>query len=107
MTDNNPLLHVKLMDIPKVEKARNAVLRAYKRLGNWRKVGEKYGLKHHRYVWDLAVNGIVPVNPEIRHKLGLPRVLPSERKPRKQEGIPRIGQGGWEGFYFRKVKVKK
>jgi hypothetical protein len=106
MTNNKRYPVVNPLDVAKVAKAQDGVLRAYRRLGNWRKVGEKYNV-YHTYAWDLALHGVVPSNPEVRYKLGLPRVLPSERKAKtRRESIPRIGQGGWEGFYFRKVKKK-
>ena len=115
MRNNNPLAPVKLVDVPKVAKAQNAILRAYRRLSRkgvfntqtgrmmhgWRGVGFILRV-NHRYAWDLALNGVVPKNPEIRVKLGLPRVLPSERPAKRvREPIPKV----WESpeRYFKKV----
>lgn len=88
---NNTLVRVvNPLDEAKVRKAQNAMLQAKKRLGNWRAVGIKYET-HHRYCWDLAYHAAVPRNPDIRRKLGLPRVLPSERKPRVKRVSWRAG----------------
>lgn len=78
MTNNKNVGVVNPLDEQRVRKAQEAVLRAYRRLGNWRKVGEYFGVAHV-YAWDLGLHGVVPKNKDIRKALGLPRVLPSER----------------------------
>jgi len=102
MTHNRHLAHVNPLDVERIEKAQVRLLRAKKRLGNWRAVGDKLGV-YHTYAWNLALNGIVPPNPETRKKLTLPRVLPSERKRKRVTGSrPKV----WESpeLYLRKVK---
>ncbi len=102
MTDNTILSVAVGVDDECIERAKNRVLRAYSRFGNWRKVGQYFGV-HHTYAWKLGLHGVVPPNPDTRRKLGLPRVLPSERKPKKKKrDTPKV----WEDVdkYLRKVK---
>jgi hypothetical protein len=48
----------------------------YDKMGTWELVGKKYGL-NRGMVHRIAVHGYDPVNPDIRHKLGLaPRPVP-------------------------------
>lgn len=67
----------------RLKKERLSILRKAKK-GGWRAVAERRGV-NVRYVYELAVRGIAPRNPETRRKLGLPRVMPSERKPKAKE----------------------
>jgi len=102
MTYNKALANVNPKDAPLIEKVRYRLLRLKKRLKNWRAVGGHLGV-HHVYAWRLALEGVVPPNPDTRRKLFLPRVLPSERKPKaKREPKPKV----WENpdLYLRKVK---
>lgn len=81
-----------VIDLTKVLRVQKWLFLLHRRLGNWRGVGRQLNV-HHRYAWNLALHGVVPANPDIRVKLGLPRVMPSERKPRKRrEPIPKV----WE-----------
>ena len=89
-----------------IERAQRRLLRDHRRLGTWRAVEAKIGA-NHGYIVALVKNGIVPSNPAVRKKLGLPRVLPSERKPRVNRIIPSLGSEGWEQVFFRKLKPKK
>lgn len=66
-----------------IERARRRLLRAYRRLGTVRKVGAELGV-NHGWVSALLRHGSAPRGEELRLKLGLPTVLPSERERRKQ-----------------------
>lgn len=108
MTNNMRVSSVNSLDEQRIVKAQSAVWRAYRRLsgkGGWRAVGKKFGLKSHVYAYELAMYGKVPSNPEIRHKLGLPRVLPSERVGRVTGPRPKV----WERpeLYFKDVQKFK
>lgn len=86
----------------RLKKERLRILRKAKK-GGWRAVAERRGV-NVRYVYELAVRGIVPPNPETRRKLGLPRVMPGERKPKPKPLFVRIGEPGWEERYLRKLR---
>ncbi len=90
MKNNKVVEIVNPLDEQRVRKVQEACLRAYRRLGSWRAVGEYFGVAH-RYAWDLGMHGVVPSNKDIRKALGLPRVLPSERKPRVKRVDWRVG----------------
>lgn len=47
---------------------RKRLLEAHKKLGSWKKVADEIGM-NFRYVWDFAVKGKLPRNPEKRKKL--------------------------------------
>lgn len=66
-----------------IERARRRALRAYQRLGTVRKVGAEWGV-NHGWVSALLRHGSVPKSDDLRVKLGLPTVLPTERERRKQ-----------------------
>ncbi len=103
MTDNKNQDDARSKDGQVIERAQNRLKKAHSRKrGGWRAVASDLGL-NVRYVYDLAVKGIVPPNPETRRKLGLPRVMPSERKLRARHEPVRIGSEGWESVYFKKV----
>ena len=107
MTDNTIKKDTKAEDGQIIERAqkrlKNARLKNLRKglKGGWRRIALGFGV-NVRYVFDLAVHGVVPPNPDTRRKLGLPRVMPSERKPRKRREVPKIGQLGWEKVYFKK-----
>lgn len=82
MTNNNDERVVAAEDVPIIARAQKRVLSVYGRCHNWRGVGEHFGV-NHRYAWDLALHGVVPSNPDLRVKLSLPRVMPSERRKNK------------------------
>jgi hypothetical protein len=105
MTDNKILPAVHAEDEQVIEWAQNRLKKAHsrKKRGGWRAVASDLDL-NVRYVHELAVDGVVPSDPEKRHKLGLPRVLPSERKPKAKREPVKIGVEGWENVYFKKVK---
>lgn len=104
MTDNKIQADARAKDGQIIERAQNRLKKAHslKKRGGWRAVAADLDL-NVRYVYDLAVKGIVPPNPETRAKLSLPRVMPSERKPRARRERVRIGSEGWERVYFKKV----
>lgn len=104
MTDNKIQADARAKDGQVIERAQNRLKKAHsrKKRGGWRAVASDLDL-NVRYVYDLAVKGIVPPNPETRRKLGLPRVMPSERKLRARHEPVRIGSEGWERVYFKKV----
>jgi len=106
MTDNKTQADARAEDVQVIERAQKRLKKAHsrKKRGGWRAVASDLGL-NVRYVYDLAVKGIVPPNPETRRKLGLPRVMPSERKLRARHEPVRIGSEGWERVYFKKVKL--
>ena len=101
MTDNAPESDEKEKDGKCIARAVKALKKAYLRHTSWRMVAQEFGV-NQSYIWRLVTNGMVPKNPDIRYRLGLPRVLPSERKPRKRREVPKIGQPGWEKVYFKK-----
>lgn len=107
MTDNDSQNDARAKDGQVIERAQNRLKKAHSRKvkGGWRAVALDLGL-NVRYVYDLAVRGVVPSNPETRRKLGLPRVMPSERKPRARREPVLIGSPGWEKVYF-KVTTKQ
>lgn len=104
MTYNKTQADALAKDGQVIERAQNRLKKAHsrKKRGGWRAVASDLGL-NVRYVYDLAVKGIVPPNPETRRKLGLPRVMPSERKLRARRVIIKLGAPGWQKVYFKKV----
>lgn len=107
MTNNNPKnkrdVSVAAVDAERVQRAQGRLFIKYRKLGNWRAVGRALDLPNHKYAYDLYWLAIVPSNPDIRVKLFLPRVMPSERPAKRvREALPKI----WErpDLYFRKVK---
>lgn len=89
-----------------IERAQSRLLRAYTRLGAWRLVGRELGV-NHGYLVALVRHGKVPQDPGIRKKVGLPRVLPSERKPRVRRVMPRLGSPCWMCMAFKPIKPKR
>ena len=75
------------MDVAVVLRAQTRILRL-KRRRSWREVAdvlaERGGLEklNVKYVFNFVMKNEVPTNPDIRHALGLPRVMPSERPVR-------------------------
>ena len=105
MTNNKPKKLVKVsvpvVDVERVTRAQNRLISLHRRLGSWRAVALRCGV-NVRYPYELALSAVVPSNPEIRFKLFLPRVMPSERKPKAmREAMPKV----WEcpEIYFKKV----
>ena len=86
-----------------IGRAVRRLLREYRRLGSWRAVARARGVNHGHCVV-LVNHGRVPCSVRLRELLGLPRVLPSERKPRVKTPIPLLGSEGWESRFFKKVK---
>ena len=70
------------LDAPLIVRAQNRILRAKRKYKTWRGVSDSFGI-NWKYVYGLSIYGIVPNNPDLRRALRLPRVLPSERKPKK------------------------
>lgn len=103
MTSNRPMRDISPEDVECIEKAQNRLLRLYARQLTWRKVGDKLGI-NHALVWWFVFRSKIPVNPDFRRALGLRRSLPSERKPKARRVFPKVGEEGWEDYYFRKVK---
>jgi len=106
MTNNMSLLDAKPEDRQILERAQIRLIGLYERWrkkGGWRAVSDHRDLSNVSYVYNFVFKGIVPKNPATRRKLYLPRVLPSERKPKaKREPKPKV----WESpeLYLRKVK---
>ena len=103
MTDNTPQNDALTPNERVVARAVRKLKKAYLRHVSWRGVAQEVGV-NVSYIFRLCEYGTVPRNPDIRYKLGLPRVMPSERKPRKRREYPKIGQSGWENVYLKKVK---
>lgn len=101
MTDNMPQNEVLTPNERVIARAQKRLKKAYLRHVSWRGVAQEVGV-NVSYIFRLCEYGTVPRNPDIRQKLGLPRVMPSERKPRKRREYPKIGQPGWEKVYFKK-----
>lgn len=107
MTNNNPKIkrdgHLAVVDAERVQRAQNRLFIKYRKLGSWRAVARELELPNHKYAYDLYWLAIVPSKPDIRVKLFLPRVMPSERPAKRvREPMPKV----WESpeLYFRKVK---
>jgi len=79
-------------DLTVILLAQEKVVRVYKRLGNWRAVAEKLGLKNVAIAWAFVKWGEIPKRKDLRCKLFLPRVLPSERKPKAKRARPLWGE---------------
>jgi hypothetical protein len=103
VTDNTPKNDARAKDEQVIERAQKRLKKAYLRLPSWRMVAQEYGV-NVSYIFRLCEYGVVPRNPDIRYRLGLPRVLPSERKPKAKREPVKIGAEGWEKVYFKKVK---
>lgn len=101
MTDNTPQTDALTPNERVIARAVRKLKKAYLRHCAWRGVAQENGV-NVSYIFRLCEYGTVPRNPDIRYKLGLPRVMPSERKPRKKREYPKIGQPGWEKAYFKK-----
>jgi hypothetical protein len=106
MRNNKPLTNENALDVAVIGKAQKRVLQAYARLRTWRATAAEFGV-HYRYVWDLGMHGIAPKNTDLRARLGLPRVLPSERKARVKRILPLLGSDGWQDVFFKKLRIKK
>jgi hypothetical protein len=70
------------LDAPLIVRAQNRILRLKRKYKTWRGVANSLGL-NWKYIYALSIYGIVPKNPDLRRALRLPRVMPSERKPKK------------------------
>lgn len=89
-----------------VERAQRKALRAFEKLGTWRKVGQAWGVNHGNVV-ALVKHGKVPQSVELRTALGLPKVMPSERKPRVKKVMPMLGSPCWMCMAFKEVRPGK
>lgn len=58
-----------------MSKIARAMKRAHKELGNWRAVGVAYGI-NGAMAFRIAERGYEPTRPDIRHRLGLPAMVP-------------------------------
>jgi len=74
------------LDVNIVHRAANRLLRQ-KAGGSWRDLESVLGVDHG-YIVRLVKHGIVPRDPNLRATLGLPAVMPSERKPRRPRSRP-------------------
>jgi len=96
-------------DAAVILKAQARIMRL-KRGSTWREVVDVLSVRsgvrglNVGTVFKFVVNNKVPVDRSLRQAVGLPRVLPSERKQRVKRTIPRVGEAGWEEFYLKKVK---
>jgi len=91
------------------EKDARILVRVQKRLARlkmryrtWRRVGSVLEVNH--FYLNYVMKGSIPTSTTVRRALGFPRVMPSERKPRKPRDLPRLGDDGWEEVYLRKLK---
>ena len=89
-----------------IVRAKNRLLRLKRKLLTWRAVGAELDI-NHGYAVSLVKHDKVPKNKKIRHVLGLPVVMPSERAPRIVKPVPLLGSVGWEDFFFKKLKGHK
>lgn len=80
------------LDFPTVVRVQAKLLRKYTVLGSWRAVQKDLKLSNVRYVFEFALYGIVPKNPQVRRRLGLPVRLPSERSRK----VRRVGSKVFE-----------
>lgn len=58
------------------QELQNAIRAAYKAQGAWRKVGRQFGITP-AMAWRIVNQGYDPKTPEIRHRLGLPALIPT------------------------------
>ncbi|HAR45911.1 MAG TPA: hypothetical protein DCS05_07010 [Nitrospiraceae bacterium] len=92
-----------------IRRAQKRLLRTYRRLGksrSWRAVAKSLGINHG----DISAfinHGHVPRSEHLRLALGLPRIMPSERKPVQHKFIPLIGTEGWEMAFFKLLRPRK
>lgn len=103
MTDNTLPKDALTRDGECIARAQKRLKNIYLRHVSWRGVAQEVGV-NVSYIFRLCEYGTVPRNPDIRQRLFLPRVMPSERKPRKRREVVKIWEPGFERVYFRKVK---
>ena len=105
---NKPLRPVDPKDVSIIEKAQRRVKRVNKAFPRWRDVQSELGLPNVNIAWKFVNENVVPTNTDLRIKLFLPPVLPSERPPRKpRKIIPKIGSEDWELYYLKSIKPQK
>ena len=119
---NASALPISPLDVIIIERSQRRVLRAYRRIGKagvmnlkagkivkgWRAIQYSLDLSNVRIAWKFVYENVIPSDPAVRYQLGIPRVLPSERKPRKEKRVvPPIGVGEWQPFYFKAPKPRK
>lgn len=105
MTNNIVVLSAIEQDGQVIQRAQIRLIGLYDRFrkkGGWRALAEYRKVSNVSYVYNFVNRGVVPKNPDLRRKLFLPRVLPSERKPKAKREVPKV----WENpdLYLRKVK---
>jgi hypothetical protein len=88
-----------------IEKAQERIKSAVKRLGSGRNFARQIQLNHY-YVSQFLNHGTIPNNKEYRRKLGLPKILPSERKIRVRKVPPLLGSPGWEDVFFKPLRPR-
>ena len=104
-----PQTSARCKDMIIIQRAQKRLLRAYRRLGksrSWRMVAKSLGINHGD-ISTFINHGHVPRNEHLRLAMGLPRVMPSERKPRTKRIIPLIGTNGWEKFFFKILRPRR
>lgn len=76
----------------------------------WREVADVLAVRgglddlNVKYPYNFVAHDEVPGNRKIRCALGLPRVLPSERRPKKLRGLPVWGRAAGEIDIERRIK---
>lgn len=88
-----------------LERANRRLWRAFRRLGSWRAVANELTINHGYLT--LARAGKVPRNADVRRALGLPQVMPSERRERVKKVIPLMGSDGWQEVFFKRIRPRK
>lgn len=81
----NRIANVPVIDLDTVIRAQKRLYDLHAQLGSWWAVGSKLNLDDNLHAKDFALRGIVPTDKGVRVKLGLPRVMPSERVVKKVE----------------------
>ena len=82
---------------------------SYQKEGSFEKLAEKLGV-NVSYVYDYLVKGIIPSNPEIRHKMGIYTAKEKYRR-RRRERLDQIardaGYTGWSNYETKILKGDK
>ena len=107
MANNSTTIDARALDGQVIARAQKRLKSAYSKLGSWQALSDFIGTKNKRYVWEFCTKGVVPSDPGKRRALGLPKVMPSERRHRSPRVLPPLGTDEWERVFFKRLKPKR
>lgn len=107
MANNSTTNDARALDGQVIARAQKRLISEYSKLGSWQALSDFIGIKNKRYAWEFCIKGVVPRDPEKRKALGLPKVMPSERRHRAQRILPKLGSPEWEPAFFKRLVPKK